>query len=213
MRIIITESQLQLIIESYPVSWNIEEYKKLNSFTSRVKYYRRHLKRISSGSSRIVYMVDGSRVFKLAKNQKGIAQNNVEIGFSQDYLWDGLVAKIFSYDKSGLWVEMEFARKLTKRDFQRIVGVTFDDYCRALLYQSSDIRPKSGFKWSKPDNMDDMWENEFVYQMLDLISGYNIVVGDLCKLDTYGLVSRDGEDNVVMIDYGLTGEVYDSYYK
>jgi hypothetical protein len=37
-------------------------------------------------------------------------------------------------------------------------------------------------------------------------------VGDLGKLNTYGLVKRDGQDAIVLIDYGLTGAVYSSYY-
>ena len=84
MKIIITEEQLDNIIhsdisEEYPESWNIEDFKKLTSFNARVKYCEEKLRRISSGSSRIVYKIDDQKVLKLAKNKKGIAQNNQEI--------------------------------------------------------------------------------------------------------------------------------------
>ena len=49
--------------------------------------------------------------------------------------------------------------------------------------------------------------------MLSFIGGYDIPVGDLCKLNTYGLVKRNGEDTIVMIDYGLNNDVWQDYYK
>jgi hypothetical protein len=57
-----------------------------------------------------------------------------------------------------------------------------------------------------------MWENDFVSSIFDLIGGYDLTIGDLCKLSTYGVVSKEGEDSIVMIDSGLTSEVYNSYY-
>jgi hypothetical protein len=217
MKIIIWESQLETIIKSdidedYPMSWDIEEFKKLNSFASRIKYCEHHLKRISSGSSRIVYLIDDTKVLKLAKNKKGIAQNNVEIDFSEDYMWDGLIAEIFDHDPNGLWVEMELARKVSDKSFREIIGVSFNDYCDAIRYHSNSLKPKKFFNEKEPENMSEMWENEYVYSIFDLISGYNLIIGDLCKLNTYGIISKDGDDKIVIIDYGLTNEVYDSFY-
>jgi hypothetical protein len=60
--------------------------------------------------------------------------------------------------------------------------------------------------------MDEMWENEFTYRMLSFMGDYDIPVGDLARLSTYGLVKRDGQDAIVMIDYGLTHDVYGTYY-
>lgn len=61
--------------------------------------------------------------------------------------------------------------------------------------------------------MDEMWENEYVYEMLSFLGNYEPPVGDLCRLSTYGVVNRNGKNMIVMIDYGLTNDVYDSYYK
>ena len=41
----------------------------------------------------------------------------------------------------------------------------------------------------------------------------NIEYGDLAASSTYGVVKRDGEDTVVMVDYGLSTEVLNTYYK
>lgn len=36
--------------------------------------------------------------------------------------------------------------------------------------------------------------------------------GDYCKLNSYGLVQRSGKPHIVLIDFGLTSDVYDGYY-
>jgi hypothetical protein len=190
--------------ESYYI-WDIEEFNDLGSFSSRIHYCEKNLQRISSGSSRIVYKIDDTKVIKIAKNRKGLAQNNVEINCSNDYMWDGIITEIYNYDDGGLWVEVEMAFKTTKRQFKDIIGVSFDDYTRAIHF----IKYGSG----KPDYMDMMWENEFVYTIFDLIGNYDLPIGDLCRISTYGRVHRGNEDFIVLVDYGLSAEVYDKFYK
>ena len=81
-KIIVTEAQYMKIINemAYPVSFNMDEFKMLKTFAARIKYCQARLQRISSGSSRIVYKIDNEKVLKLAKNRKGIAQNEAEGG-------------------------------------------------------------------------------------------------------------------------------------
>lgn len=218
MKILISESQLNYITkneleEEYPINWNIEEFKKLNSFAKRIDYCNRNLQRISSGSSRVVYKIDDTKVLKLAKNRKGLAQNEIEIEYGGYYDIQDIVAHVFESDDNNLWVEMELARKVTPKSFMEIVNVDFEEYCRVLRYHHSEVSGRSSYRISKPDNMDQMWENEFVYEMLNFLGNYEPPVGDLCKLSTYGIVNRNGKNMIVMIDYGLTNDVYDSYYK
>ena len=218
MKILITEAQLNLIQkelgEEYPSSWNVDEFKKLRSFNQRIQYCQNNLVRLSSGSSRIVYKIDETKVLKLAKNNKGLAQNEVEIDYGRDYMWDGITAEVFEYDDNNLWLEMELARKLTPNEFKRIVGVTFEEFVQTIRYYENEQKPKSRYyNPSKPDNYDDMWENEFVYRILDVIGSYGVPAGDLTRLSTYGIVNRENQDHVVMVDFGLTNDVYDSYYK
>ena len=57
-----------------------------------------------------------------------------------------------------------------------------------------------------------MWENEFTKDILDYINSYDIIPGDLSKTSTYGIVKRNGQDAIVIIDYGLTKDVFNKYY-
>ena len=68
-----------LIGEDYPTQFDMNLFKSLKTFKERIEYCEANLKKIGSGSSRIVYQVDNNKVLKLAKNKKGIAQNETEI--------------------------------------------------------------------------------------------------------------------------------------
>jgi hypothetical protein len=208
----VIDSYLQ---EEYPSNFDLEEFSKLTSFNKRIQYCQERLKRISSGSSRIVYMVDDTKVLKIARNKKGLAQNEIEIDYSNYYDIKDITAQVFAYDQNDLWIEMELARKVTPAIFERVVGFTFDDYCAGLRKYDDNINPsrRSWFSSNISKELyDAMWENEFTYDMLSFIGGYDVHVGDLCKLNTYGLVKRNGEDTIVMIDYGLNNDVWQDYY-
>jgi predicted lipase len=63
----LSETLIHRVIESYleedyPTNFDLDEFSKLTSFNKRIQYCQERLKRISSGSSRIVYMVDDTIV-------------------------------------------------------------------------------------------------------------------------------------------------------
>lgn len=198
--------------EDYPSSWDVEEFKKLSSFNARIKYCEEHLQRISSGSARIAYKIDDQKVLKLAKNKKGLAQNNVEITQSGYGDIDGVVAQVFEHDEDNLWLEMELARKVKKSDFKRITGFDFDDYAAAINNVGVE-HSRRGYKMQIDEDLfQEMWEDEFTSEMFDYIVGYKVPTGDLMKLSTYGVVKRDWGDSIVIIDYGLDKDVLSSHY-
>lgn len=207
---LLVETTSKLIDEDYPQSFNIEEFKLLTSFNARVKYCEQHLTRISSGSSRIVYIIDDTKVLKLAKNVKGLAQNEVEINNGNDYLLDGLVPNVYEYDENYKWFETQLAEKISKSKFEQIVGISWDIYTK-LLYNhaitASIIRHDS--KYDIPQEiLDESWENEFIVSMYDYIGSYGIFNGDLQVLSSYGIING----NVVLIDSGATDEVLKKHY-
>ncbi len=201
-----------LLDEDYPSNFNMEHFKTLRSFNQRIQYCEQNLQRISSGSSRIVYKVDNEKVLKLAKNTKGIAQCEVEIQYGGYYDLDDVVAKIFDSDEKNLWVEMELAKRLTVGDFKRIVGFNFKDFQTAVGNHGLDVNGKGFKRQIDPQIVEQMWENPWTYEIFNFIGNYGVPVGDLQRLNSYGVVQRDGKPHIVIIDYGLTSNVYDSYY-
>jgi hypothetical protein len=214
----LTENLVYEIIESYleedyPSNFDLEEFSKLNSFNKRIRYCEERLKRISSGSSRIVYMIDNTKVLKIAKNKKGLAQNEVEIQWGGDSYFESILAQTFSYDPNDLWVEMELARKVTKKDFQRITGCSIDDmgiFLKNFYDVNHGKRPMFSIDPQLKEALD---ENEFVQQIQDFMTNIDAPSGDFAKLSSYGIVQRNGQDDIVLIDFGLDNDVYQSYYK
>ncbi len=221
MKIVITESQYNLIKkdieEEYPTTWNVEEFRNLKSFNQRVKYCETNLTRISSGSSRIAYKIDVTKVLKLAKNKKGLAQNEVEISNSQDYMMDDIVAEVFNYDENNLWLEMELARKVTPKLFYDIVGIPFTDFADGVEYIRwyLDTNNYRRYNQKKPNNYELMWETDFVVKIFEMMNSYMQLksYGDLKAMSSYGIVKRNGVDTIVLVDYGINDEVYRNFYR
>lgn len=206
------------ILEDYPATWNLEEFKKINSFAGKLRYAREHLQIIASGSGRSVFKIDDQKVLKVAKNVKGLAQNAVE---AEKYLQQyDIVAKVFDVDEHYLknigpfYVEMELAKKMTRSRFKAITGVSIDDldwYLREKRWE--EIRRNRYISTLPQKLRDTLDNNEFVMDLMSISSDYDMSTGDMGRLSTYGEVVRGGKPTVVMVDFGLTNNVYNDYYK
>lgn len=211
-----TINESEVIGEDYPASWNIQEFAKLRTYAERVRYCEQHLTKIKAGSGRIVYKIDDEKVLKLAKNPKGVAQNEKEIEWGADYYHSSVLAQTFEAHEKGLWVEMELARPCTKALFKQINGYSFDDYCTSIRYfYFTTIRPS---RYMSPSKVEDESVREMIYEdpfystMTELMHNADMPVGDLERLSSYGVVSRDGHDTVVVVDYGLDNEIFSTHY-
>lgn len=220
-RIIVTEEQYNHILAemAYPISFNMNEFKKLTSFAARVRYCQERLQRLASGSSRIVYKIDNEKVLKLAKNKKGIAQNENETDW---YLQEiGCFAKVYDYDTENfLWVEMQLAKKAKPSDFQRITGYKFDvicawiDYCSEGYRRGHFYRNKQYDELFKSEEFENNYDYSIFYMLQDYLGNYSLEsTGDLKRISSWGVVTNNGQEELVLIDFGLTDETYDNYYK
>jgi hypothetical protein len=201
-----------VIDEDYPTSFDMDLFKNLKSFIERVKYCDKHLKKISSGSSRIVYIIDDTKVLKLAKNTKGIAQCETEINWGQDGYYGTILARTIDNHPDGLWVEMELARKIKIGDFKRIEGVDFNKLGAYLRIFNDENNGKRPYTFLNKEDREILENNEFVSLISSFMLDSDSPAGDLARLNSYGLVERDGQEQIVIIDFGLTGDIYDTYY-
>lgn len=222
-KIIVTESQYMKIINemAYPVSFNMDEFKTLKTFAERIRYCQTRLQRISSGSARIVYKIDNEKVLKLAKNRKGIAQNEAEAG---DYYKNsiGCFAEIYDVDDNYLWIEMQLARKAKMSDFKRLTGYDFKVMCQ-WIYNCKSRYSRRGFIYDKSydsifnsEEFEKGLENYSIFtEIQEYLCNYQLEsVGDLTRLNSWGVVNDEyGQEQLVIIDSGLTDDVWDDYYK
>lgn len=197
---------------AYPQSFSFEEFNNISSYAGKQKYASERLKRLGSGSARVVYQIDDEKVLKLAKNRKGIAQNEVELDWGlQSY---GTVAKVYEADEERFyWLEMQLAKKLNVSDFKQITEVSWNDYITFLDILESkhnNARYKSTDKGEQL--FEELYENEFCSSMASMILDYDMPFGDLRRKNSYGIVKNDGREDVVLVDFGLDKGVHYEYY-
>jgi len=197
---------------AYPKSFSFEEFGAISTYAGKQRYAENHLKRLGSGSARVVYQIDDEKVLKLAKNRKGLAQNEVELDWGlQQY---GTVAKIYESDEDKFyWLEMQLAKKLNVSDFESINEVSWKDYIKFLDILESkrnDARYKSNPK--DEQLFEDLYENEYCSGMASMIGDYDMPIGDLRRKNSYGIVKNDGREDIVLVDFGLNKDVHYKYY-
>lgn len=201
-----------LIKDDYPQSFNMDEFKSLNKFTERVKYCDQHLKKISAGSGRIVYMIDNTKVLKLAKNQKGVAQNGVEAQWGGDYYFKSILADVIDSQENDLWNVMELANKCSKSQFKQMIGVDIYNFGMYLKNRELENKGRSTIFHIEPEINEVLNENEFAQSVFEFMDASDSGAGDLGRTSSYGIVKRDGHDTIVIVDFGLTNDVYSTYY-
>lgn len=197
-------------------SFNMEQFKALRSFNKRVQYCNQHLKRISSGSSRIVYQLNENLVLKLAKNEKGIQQNNTESDHYIQQTFPDVIAKVHQWDNDDLWIVSDLAKKATKNRFKQIVGMDIEkvDWYFNLRYAEHNGKKVDHIRSRfTPEEIEFLDNSEFCGELINMMFDFDMPPGDFGRLSSYGEVMRNGKPAIVSIDYGLTQNTYDSYYK
>lgn len=210
IRKIIRELVEEFIDEKYPEEFSFKELEDIRSYSGKLKYAEKHLQKLASGSARVVYKVDEDKVLKIAKNKKGLAQNQVEAqGYLQQY---EIVAKIFDTDDDDYWIEMEYAKKITPSNFRDLTGVDLKELNAFLLLTRMENKfPEQGYRVGA-NRREKMKNIEFVNQLMKFIYDNNMESGDFGRISSWGKVIRDGFEQVVLVDYGLTNSVYEDYY-
>jgi len=202
------------LTEDYPVGFDLSEFKKIWSYAGKLRYAREHLgKPIGSGSARTVYRVDETKVLKLAKNKKGVAQNDAETDWTNDAYYGEIIAKVHDFDEHDhLWVEMELAFKAKKSDFKTMWGVDFMNlgfYITNFYNLNHSKRPMFGIDDDVKDVLDESHE---VQLLCSFVLDSSAPPGDIRRISSWGKVKREDGEYLVLIDFGLNKSVYTSYY-
>lgn len=200
-------------------NFDVSALYQLPKISDKNKYCAERLPRVGAGSSRIVYKINDNIVIKLAKNQKGIAQNEVELNFAEE---SNLFPQLYDYDKKDTtWIISEYARRATSQDFMRLTGHNFKfvkEFIELVSSQYSRYR-----RWAPTPEQDKFYErvmnfdepnSEFFYEINEYLTNYQInTIGDLMRPSSWGVAQRQNGDELVIVDYGLTDDVFDKHYK
>lgn len=176
------------------------------------KYYR-----IGSGSSRIVFALDKNTVIKMAKNEKGIAQNLAELRVFEKA--PERVAKIKWYHPKGYYLIVERCTSLKRFLEDKDVNIDADDFSEYV-----DINVKQHYTTKKVENIvknfvrknkDEAKYKPTVFKMLakqikELATFiWKNKIDDIYD-DQLG-VNKAGK--IILLDYGMNKEVWKKFYR
>lgn len=222
--IYITEKQKNKLLEKLNEAQNdvftLEELTLLTSFKRRYEYCVQNLGRPQGrGSSRVVFQLSDDRVLKLAYNNKGVAQNLNEYDGYLDTL--GIVPHTYDMDDNGLWIVSEYVLPAKKEDFNECFKMSFEDFIKFIkschAWRENYTKAKRGeygsniFSLEEYNNLTE--NNEDLMSFDDYIGNYRPPIGDLTRLCNYGLSNRSGIPTIVLLDAGLSEEIWNNYYK
>ena len=224
MKIVITEKQ-ERVIKSFILSeamsdeFSFDTLKSLKTFRDRKNYCDKYLGfNVGSGSSRLVYQLDDEKVLKLAKNEKGIAQNEQEYSFGQEKFVD-VTPHIFNEMcdiVNFTFIVSEYVLPAKEKDFIELYGINFNTFISVINTVSVWYGRKRslGTKVLSDEEMEYLQEeNPDIKEFVDYVSNYQPPIGDMLRLAIYGMVMREGSPQIVLLDSGLSDEVYNKYYK
>lgn len=193
-------------------SFDLDEFKSLTSFKAREQYCNQTLKRIASGSSRIVYQVDAGSVLKLAKNRFGQQQNSSESNeYNHDYFSE-VRTNVIDYDhENDLWIISEIATKITPTIFKEYTGFdlkTFDHYINLRYAQEngSKITDKHFLTFMSQEEYKRIQTNDFIQQIVEFMFNNGLLPSDLGRISSWGMVNRNSVKQIVLTDYGYTSK-------
>jgi len=207
-------------IANYPAGFNIEELKSLPSFAAKSRYIRSHgLDKLGTGSSRAVFVADDNTVIKVAKNKKGLEQNNTEASISSQNSENAPISLVKDSDPDNTWIEAERARKAKPTDFKNIVGFPMEDVMKALRERVEDNTGRANHALRSYLYLKDrelykqISETDFVSDLVELIINHDLGIGDIQRISSWGVVNRNGSPHLVIVDYGLDMDLWNRLYK
>ena len=193
------------------VKFNMDEFKLIKSFKSRINYCNKFLKKLSAGSSRIVYQFNSNSVLKLAKNNKGLQQNLSEGNEYNNNYFNEIRTNVFDYDvHNDMWIISEMAKKITPSIFKLYTNIEFRKlgYYVNLKYAENNGKKITNNNWLSFMSLEEknqMDNNKFVSKILEFMLNNGLGAGDISRISSWGIVNREGNEIVVLVDYGYTG--------
>lgn len=194
--------------------FDLKTFDTQRSFSARKRYADSKLQKIGAGSSRIVYLMPDGKVLKLASNVKGLDQNREECGLGQDNYFSTIVANVYDCHGDDQWIVSEYAKKVSPNRFRELTGADIKNVGSYLRNFQEENKGRNGRPMFHidPAVKEQMDENDFVRQLTEMMQSYALEAGDLGRLASYGEVSRNGQPDIVVSDYGLTTDVYKTHY-
>ncbi len=197
-----------------PDQWDKNKYKGRLDFRSMINYAQEKSKELGAGSSRVAFLIkhDGKdSALKIAKNPKGVAQNEQEVKYLSDSSLKKLniLIPLIDYDKENhrpRWVHTEFAEKIGSNYFEKETGLSLKDFV-LYVYREVHVNPKNADKQSELKK--EIKEDSKLLKSLRVLftEHKDLEYGDLGRIENWGLYNG----NAVILDIGLDSTSIQTY--
>jgi ribosomal protein S18 acetylase RimI-like enzyme len=208
-----------------PADWDPAQYQQGTTFKQRLAYALERAKKLGTGSSRVATTIEYQgrpTVLKIAKNQKGLAQNSVEADILSDGYASqlGILIPIIDYDEQNrepTWVHTEMATKASEKQLCNIMGC---DNLDQLVNMAWAITGKKTYVGNYQNYVtflrqrgktDEQIEtmSEYANTLADLATSFDVELGDFTRAANWGMYNG----KPVIIDVGFNSNVLNQYYK
>ena len=160
---------------------------------------------------------------KQKKKKKGVAQNLEEMSISSDGIIS-YIPKVYngSDKENGLWIVTQYVLPAKVEDFKKVIGVDFNDVADLALNTDRSMERGQSFLTKMADNMihhlyEKYDQNDMAIELFNDIheikADYDQYVGDLSRIENWGLAYENGQAFLVMLDIGLSEEVFNQFYR
>lgn len=208
-----------------PADWDPQQMKQgATTFKSRLQYALARAKKLGTGSSRVATVIEYQgrpTVLKIAKNQKGLAQNNVEADILSDGYASqlGILIPIIDYDEQNRepsWIHTEMATKANEQQLCHILRCKSLSELRNFAETiAGKLRGKTAQHFIEDLVNDGRSEQdidtltEYANTLADLANSFDIELGDLDRPANWGIYNS----KPVIVDVGGTSALIRQYYK
>lgn len=196
---------------------------------------------IGYGSSRTVFTLSDNIVLKLAASRReaGIEQNKLEYQI-YDTFKSPLLARVFDKDEHFTYIICEHVITAEAVDFEKILGLPFyDQYEQNTNFSRNVVGYDKYFKnlkkWHEKNDIslysilsyiesnyvldepyteriyDDIINNsKWLKELTDFVAASGI--SDFCSIENFGLVNRNGQPSLVLLDAGMNLDLWERHY-
>ena len=209
-----------------PADWDPQQMRQgATTFKSRLAYALERAKKLGTGSSRVATTIEYEgrpTVLKIAKNQKGLAQNSVEADILSDGYASqlGILIPIIDYDEQNRepsWIHTEMATKANEKQLCSLLkcpSLTFlVNYATSITGKKRYLGLPQGYadKLREQGMSDDDIETctEYANKLAELNSSFDVELGDFTRAANWGIYNG----NPVIVDVGFNSNVLQQYYK
>lgn len=213
----LTEMSGEVDEMALPADWDPAALGHDKTFKSRLQYALERAPRLGGGSSRVAFVIpDNGRetVLKVAKNNKGIAQNEAEV----DILTDGYVLiPLVDYDKKNpqpTWLQTEKAERASEVKLCKLLRsgrylFNLTTYAEKILGKSDKWamqRAEEHYNSLSPEDQEIFID--YANQLADLVNSTPLQMGDFDRAANWGIYNG----KPVIIDLGYTDSVAKLYW-